>query len=119
MSLIDEMTEEYTIINKVETSDGLGGHKTEWVDGATIEGAMSFTNSIQGRTAQKQGVSSVYSLYTSRSIVLEYHDVLRRSSDGKIFRVTSDGDDEYTPRSAGLDLRRVACEEWTLPEDET
>jgi hypothetical protein len=59
-------------------------------------------------------VTSLYTVTTSRAIVLEYHDVFRRESDGKIFRVTSDGDDLYTPKSAGLDMRQVTAEEWVL-----
>jgi hypothetical protein len=38
--------------------------------------------------------------------------VFRRESDGKIFRVTSDGDDKKTPPSAGLDMRQVTAEEF-------
>ena len=46
---------------------------------------------------------------------LEYHDVFRRLSDGKIFRVTSDGDDVQTPKSATFQFSRVTAEEWELP----
>jgi hypothetical protein len=38
-----------------------------------------------------------------------------RNSDGKIFRITSDGDDNHTPKSATLDMRQVSAEEWSLP----
>ena len=46
--------------------------------------------------------------------MLEYHDVLRRVRDGKVFRVTSDGDDKYTPESATLNMRQVTAEEYIL-----
>ena len=114
MSLLDEAYEEYTLLDKVRTDDGYGGYTTSWTDGATIMGAMVFNNSIEAMKAQAMGVTSVYTLTTKKAVVLEYHDVLRRKSDNKIFRVTSDGDDKYTPRSAGLDMRQVTCEEWTL-----
>ena len=42
--------------------------------------------------------------------------MVRRASDGKIFRVTSDGDDKRTPRSAALNMRNVSAEEW-IPND--
>ena len=67
------------------------------------------------RIAEKQGVTSVYTITTDKSVVLEYHDVLRRLYDGKIFRITSDGDDKYTPDSATLNMRQVTAEEWSLP----
>lgn len=114
MSLLDEAFESYIIMNKISVNDGYGGTKTTWEEGAKIQGAMVFDSSISARIAGAQGVSSVYTLTTRRSVVLQFHDVIRRVRDGKIFRVTSDGDDSYTPQSAGLDMRQVACEEWRL-----
>jgi hypothetical protein len=52
---------------------------------------------------------------TRKTKLLEYHDVFRRESDSKIFRVTSDGDDKHTPESAGLNMRQVTAEEFVLP----
>lgn len=118
MSLLDEAYESYVLLNKVRTPDGLGGYSTVWTDGATIQGAMVFNSSLEARKAEAQGVTSVYTLTTKKSITLEYHDVLRRTRDSKIFRVTSDGDDSYTPASASLNMRQVSCEEWTLPRED-
>lgn len=115
MSLLDEAFESYIILNKQTTSDGYGGVVTTWVEGARIKVAEQFNNSIEAKVADAQGVSSVYTLTTRKEINLQYHDVLRRVRDGKIFRVTSDGDDLYTPKSAGLDMRNVSAEEWELP----
>lgn len=116
MSLLEEAYEDYTILDKVTTADGYGGIETTWKDGATIQGAMTFDMSLEARKAQAMAVSSVYTLITKKAIVLSYHDVLRRERDKKIFRVTSDGDDSYTPASASLDARRVTCEEWRLTD---
>lgn len=118
MSLLDEAFEDYVILNKIKTDDGYGGTETVWQDGATIKGAMVFNTSMQARVAGSQGVTSVYTLTTRKNLTLEYHDVLRRVRDGKIFRVTSDGDDSYTPASATLDMRQVTCEEWKLPKND-
>ena len=118
MSLLSEAMEEYTILNKVKEADGYGGTTTTWKDGASIKGAMVFNASLETKKAEAMGVSSVYRLTTKRTVILEYHDVLRRESDKKIFRVTSDGDDSFTPASAGLDMRQVTCEEWQLPAEE-
>ena len=117
MSLLEKAYEDYTMLNKVTMDDGYGGYITEWTDGATIKGAIVFNNSLEAKKAEAMGVSSVYTLTTKKTVVLEYHDVLRRLRDGKIFRVTSDGDDKFTPESASLDMRQVTCEEWTLPKE--
>lgn len=115
MSLLDEAMETYIILNKIKENDGYGGTVTRWEEGARIQCAVQFDNSIEAKTAQAQGSTSVYTLTTKKNNNLQYHDVLRRVRDGKIFRITSDGDDLYTPNSAGLDMRNVSAEEWELP----
>ena len=115
MSLLDEAMEDYIILNKTTTNDTYGGFVTEWVEGVTIKCAVQFNNSIEAKKAEAQGVTSVYTLTTRKANNLQYHDVLKRKRDNKIFRITSDGDDLFTPASAGLDMRNVSAEEWSLP----
>ena len=115
MSLLKNAMTDCVIINKQIVDDGYGGYKTIWVDGATIQCAIVLNNSIQAQIAQKQGTTAFYTVTTSKAINLEYHNVIRLLSDGKIFRITSDGDDNKTPDSAGLDMRQVSAEEWSLP----
>lgn len=115
MSLLDDFMYECTFLNKQVTPDGYGGYNTTWADGAEFKAAITFDTSIEARTAEAQGVTSLYTVTTTRDLTLDYHDVFRRKDDGKIFRVTSDGDDKFTPMSAGLDMRQVTAEEWALP----
>ena len=100
---------------KVTVKDGYGGYKRSWMEGVDFPAAITFNSSLEARVADKQGVTSLYTVTTSRALTLAYHDVFRREDDGKIFRVTSDGDDQYTPQSATLDMRLVTAEEWSLP----
>ncbi len=115
MSLLDDSMTKCVMIDKRSVSDGYGGTTTEWMDGAEFMAAIRLDSSMQARIAEKQGVTSLYTIITKKNITLEYHDVIRRLSDGKIFRVTSDGDDKHTPKSATLDMREVSAEEWELP----
>lgn len=117
MSLLSEAMETCQMLDKTKAPDGYGGYVNTWSDGVTFEAAITFDTSMQSRIAEKQGVSSLYTVTTSRAITLEYHEVFRRLKDGKIFRVTSDGDDKYTPDSASLNMRQVTAEEWELPND--
>lgn len=105
------------MIDKRTVSDGYGGYVTEWVDGAEFQGAITLDTSIEARVGEKQGVTALYTVTTSKAINLQYHDVFRRLSDGKIFRVTSDGDDKHTPQSANLNMRQVNAEEFILPNE--
>ena len=115
MSLLSEVMETFIMIDKITGPDGYGGIDTSWVDGASFMATAVFDTSMEARVADQQGITSLYTITTEKSINLQYHDVLRRASDGKIFRVTSDGDDKKTPNSAKLNMRQVTAEEWELP----
>lgn len=114
MSLLSEAMETFVLMNKTSTADGYGGITRAWSEGATFQAAATLDSSVQARIAAVQGVTSLYTITTSRSITLEYHDVVKRVSDGKYFRCTSDGDDKKTPTSASLDMRQVTAEEYKL-----
>ena len=116
MSLLSEAMTTCTMISRTVTDDGLGGYVSVWADGDPFEAAIVFDTSVEAQQAEAAGVTSRYTVTTSRSFCLKYHDVFRRESDGKVFRVTSDGDDKYTPASASLDMRQVTAEEWTPDE---
>ena len=113
MSLLSDAMESCVMLNKQTTNDDYGGFINAWVDGATFNAAIVYDTSIEARVAEVQGVHSLYTVTTPRNVVLQYHDVFRRTRDNKLFRVTSDGDDKYTPASTALDMRQVTAEELT------
>lgn len=112
--LLQESMEDCVMLNKQTSSDGYGGYITTWTDGAEFKAAIVLDTSIEAKMAEQQGVTGIYTITTSRALNLQYHDVFRRTRDGKIFRVTSDGDDKLTPASATLDMRQVSGEEFKL-----
>ncbi len=118
MSLLTEQMDKCVMLDKTTSPDGYGGYVSTYADGAEFMAAITLDTSIEARTAEKQGVTSLYTVTTGREMTLEYHDVFRRARDGKILRVTSDGDDKYTPASAGLNMRICTAEEWELPINE-
>lgn len=115
MSLYEDMLEPCIMLDRTTQPDGYGGYIATWRDGAEFKAACTFDTSMEARAADKQGVTSLYTVHTLKSINLQYHDVFRRVSDGKIFRVTSDGDDKKTPQSASINMRVVTAEEWEIP----
>ena len=115
MSLIDEFKTPCVMLEKKRVPDGEGGFITSWAEGAEFDAAVVFDSSLEARTAEQQGVSSLYTVTTAKNAKLEYHDVFKRLSDGKIFRVTSDGDDKQTPERATFQFAQVTAEEWSLP----
>ena len=114
MSLLDDAMEECRMIDKTTAPDGYGGIKPKWVDGADFSAAIVFNSSMDARVASVQGVTSLYTITTQKQVNLQYHDVFKRIRDGKIFRVTSDGDDNATPASASINMRVVQAEEWEV-----
>lgn len=114
MSLLTEAMETCVLMDKKTEPDGYGGYRTTYVSGVSFQAAITFDTSMEARVADKQGVTSLYTVTTSKALTLEYHDIFRRVIDGKVFRVTSDGDDKFTPASATLDMRQVTAEEFTI-----
>lgn len=116
MSLLDASYETFLMLDKTTVPDGYGGFMPSWREGAEFPAAAVFDTSVEARVGAVQGATSLYTITTSRAVNLQYHDVCKRVSDGKIFRVTSDGDDKKTPKPAGLDMRQVTAEEYTLSD---
>ncbi|MBP5311909.1 MAG: head-tail adaptor protein [Clostridia bacterium] len=114
MSLLEQAYENFILMNKIRRPDGYGGTDTVWEDGPTIKGALVMEDSTTALIAQAMGVTAVYTLTVRKSLELDFHDVLKREKDGKIFRITNDSDDIKTPASAGLDMRQYKAEAWTL-----
>lgn len=114
VSLLSEGMTDCTFMNKAIQDDGYGGYTTTWTDGATFKAAIVLNSSLEARIAEAQGVKNVYTITTSKAITLKQNDVIKRNEDEKIFRITSDGTDNKTPNSAGLDMRNVSAEEWNL-----
>lgn len=115
MSLLESAMETFIMMDKTTVPDGYGGFYSTWSEGAEFQAAATFDTSIEARIAAVQGVTSMYTVTTTKAITLEYHDVIKRASDDLILRVTSDGKDKKTPPTATLDMRVVTAEEFELP----
>ena len=114
MSLLDDAMETFNVIDKVKVCDGYGGTIDTWSDGIEIKAAAVLDSSDEMRVAMADSVKASYTVTTNKNVNLQYHDVIKRQRDGKIFRITSDGDDNYTPAAATLNMRQVTAEEWEL-----
>jgi len=111
MSLLSEAMENCIFLDKTTGSDGYGGVRTTWREGAEFLAAFVFHTSIEARRAEKEGVKDLYDVITPRTVTLMYGDVFRRMSDGKLFKATADSTDKKTPSSSSLDMRVVKAEE--------
>jgi hypothetical protein len=118
MSLLDNfLSETCVLMEKKRTPDGAGGWLTKWEAGAEFKAAIVMDTTMQSRIAEKEGVTSIYTVTTRKATPLSFHDVFRRESDGTIFRATSNGNDKQSPNVGTLDMCQVTAERWELPSD--
>lgn len=112
--LMAEKETSCTLLEKTRIPDGEGGWETSWVDGEGFKAVIEHASSIEARVAESEGMSSTFTVWTERGFTLDFHDLLRRDSDGQVFRVTSQGGDEQSPDSATFSLQHVSAERWQL-----
>ena len=114
MSLLDNAMTPCVMLDRTTVPDGSGGFVPVWIEGAEFSAAITYDSSIQARVGEVQGVKSLYTVTTRKNVNLQGRDIFKRLEDDKIFRVTSDGDDNKTPPGARLNMRQVTAEEFVL-----
>ena len=118
MRLYEQMMTPCVRIECVRTDDGEGGYKTEWKEGEAFQAVIVRDTSNTAKIAEKEGVTSVYTVTTGKEISLAFHDVIKRLSDGRIFRVTSDKGDKTSPECSRINISQVSAEKWEVTHDE-
>ena len=116
MSLIECMMFPCIRMVQEKPPDGSGGHATTWTEGEQIRAAIVRDSSTEARIAEASGTVELYTVTVSRSVHLKYHDVIKRLSDGKTFRITSDNAEVKTPAFSSLDIAQSNAEAWRLTE---
>ena len=112
MNLLHDMKVPCVMLDKSRVPDGEGGWRTTWKESFPFDAVINFNTSLEARQAEQSGVKSLYTVTVDKSIKLEYHDVFKRLWDGKVFRVTSDGDDQQTP-----DFSSIHASAWVTAEE--
>ena len=64
MSLLTQAMEDVVMLEKKRIPDGEGGFTTDLVNGVQFKAAISLDRSMEALTAEKQGVTSVYTITT-------------------------------------------------------
>lgn len=112
--LIDCMTVPCVFMEKKQVPDGSGGHRTTWEDGEPLKAAIVRDTSTEARIAEAAGTVEMYTVTVSRSVHLKYHDVIKRLSDGKTFRITSDNSEKKALPCTALSIAQSNAEAWRL-----
>lgn len=112
--LIDCMMVPCVFMEKKKEPDGSGGSITTWEDGEPLKAAIIRDTSMEARIAEAAGTVEAYTVTVSRSVHLKYHAVIKRLSDGKTFRITSDSAEKKSPVCTALDIAQSTAEAWRL-----
>ena len=112
--LIDCMMVPCVFMEKKKEPDGSGGDKTTWTEGEPLKAAIIRDTSMEARIAEAAGTVEAYTVTVSRSVHLKYHAVIKRLSDGKTFRITSDNAEKKSPVCTALDIAQSTAEAWRL-----
>ena len=107
MSLLDDFARTCVLMEKERTPDGAGGYITAWENGAEFFNYQSLDTSMEARKAEKDGVTSVYSVLVNQSVPIEYNDYFRDTETGFTYRVTSNPEEKSAPKSAGSIIKAL------------
>ena len=104
------------MIIKTRVPDGQGGTTTGYAEGAEFEAAITKNKTLEAVRAEKEGVTELYLVTTQKGVGLDYGETFKRTSDGAMFRVTSNAKDSETPKAASFAFERVRAERWEIPK---
>ena len=100
----------YVFRNKTQVPNGMGGYDEIYADGAEFSGSIVMDTSTEARVAEKQGVTSLYTLTVSPDIPLDYNDRFKDVETGTEYRVTSRKGEKKTPSVASFQFQNFSVE---------
>lgn len=117
MSLLDAFGHKCVIMEKDRQPDGAGGWlPTEWREGAEFVNYRDLNTSMETRSAEKLGVTSVYDVLVDKAVPIDYDDLFRDKETGAVYRVTSHPNEKQAPKTASIQLNFFTAERTELPK---
>lgn len=90
MSLLDDFARPCVLLDKSRVPDGESGYITTWAEGAEFYNYQALDTSMEARRAEKEGVTSVYSVLVQQSVRLSITTSSGIKRPGETYRVTSE-----------------------------
>lgn len=106
-TLFEQQMESCHIVDKTTARDGRGGVETVYVEGAPIDVAFSFNDSVSVVIADQEKVTDMYTLITKRKVVLLAGDIIKRDKDDSTFKIETNSTDSTPPEISSLNMRQV------------
>ncbi len=93
-----------------QTDSPLGGKIDTWTDGASFQAGISTNNSREMQVAYRNGLATQYIVVVPTTVTLVQNERIKRVSDGRDYRITSNGADMRTPACAALQYMQATAE---------
>lgn len=96
--------------DKTRVPNGMGGYDEAYTDGAEFSGSLVTDTSTEARVAEKQGVTSLYTLTMPLDVPLDYNDRFKDTETGTEYRITSRAKEKQTPTVASFQFQQFSAE---------
>lgn len=95
---------------KTKVPNGMGGFDEKYTDGEEFKGSLVMDTSSEARTAEKLGVTSLYTLTVPVDVPMEYGDRFKDTETGAEYRITSRKKEKQTPAIASFQFQNFSVE---------
>lgn len=113
----EQLKTKLTKLSMTETADGYGGVERTWTESTEqFDGYIQRITTSEQQIAGKEGEISTFYIVTDADHILSYHDIVKRLSDGSVFRVLSYGADVVSPSYLSFlgNMSQVTAERWDI-----
>lgn len=115
MSLLNDYAHPCVLLEETRVPDGAGGWETTWKEGAEFQSHQVLDASLEARRAEREGVTSIYTVLVDRAVPIHYNDCFQDKATGQTYRITSDPAEKQAPKSSALPFQFFTAERRELP----
>lgn len=108
--MLSDFFEDFILQNRVAAPDGFGGVNWTYTDGVPFKAGISLDNSTEAKIAYKNGLRAIYTIVCRKVMNLSQDDVVKRTKDNRLYRITSNSADMETPSVAVEQYHQVTAE---------
>lgn len=112
--MLTDYFEPFALMERTQTPDSLGGTDAAWRDSLIFTGGVTFVPGGETTVAGLRALRTVPVLAHEYDVTLRQGDVVRRISDGAVYRVAGHSADMRTPAFADLRFAQVPVERVVL-----
>lgn len=113
--MIQRWFEPFTLLEKQDADDGLGGTSASYTPIIGFQGVLSMTTGKQITMAEQPILAEQTVLLHEFDVTLTPGDYVRREKDGAMYRVTDDSGRLGAPAFSGLSFAQVPVERLVIP----